>query len=836
MLKNSVLFLLASFSLAAQDSTSIQVLNEVVVSSSRIPQQILRAPVSIQLVGKSFFQNSGQASFFDALENIQGIQLITPSLGFKVLNARGFSNTTNVRFSQLVDGLDVQSPHIGGPIGNALGPTDLDIDRVEIVTGVASTLYGMNTVNGLANLTTKSAFDQPGFSFQQKMGLNQISESPRLFSETALRYAKAWNEHWAFKVNMAYVQGTDFEANNVTDLNGQANASTNLLGDANPGRDLVNRYGNESSNRKTITLLGKSYVVSRTGYMERDVVNYGLQNWKGDFGLTYRWNSQTSISYTYHIALMNNVYQRSNRFRLQDYWVQQQALQFQSQSLSVKLYTNNEDTGNSYNLRSMAENIDRNFKSDATWYTDFTKAFTAASAAGSSVSEAMNAARSSADLGRYQPGTEAYGSMLAKLQQVNNWDIGAALKVQARFVHGEAQWNLSKIWKEAPVDFLMGVDHRTYLIGSDGNYFVNPEKGNETGTIVYAKTGAYASLGKRLLEDKLQLGFVFRMDKNDYFKPTTNPRITVLYAMNDRQSIRLAYQEGYRFPSIFEAYSNINSGGVKRVGGLPVMSSGVFENSYLATSITAFQSAVVTDLNKNGLTKTQAISKNKGLLQKNTYTYIEPEHIQSLEGGYRGALVNNRLVLDVDFYYNQYQNFIAQTNVNVPKTAVLDSIPFALYDKTLQSPYRVWTNSKSVVTTYGFSGGFQYRSGSNWRYSGNVTYSKLAKSEQDDGLEDGFNTPDWVMNVGISKTRLAKQWSASANYRWQNTFYWQSFLVNDWVPAYGSLDVAVNYQFKTQPIALKFSGTNILNQRYYSFTGGPQIGAMYVILMTLNGL
>jgi len=50
------IFLLISFSLAAQDSTSTQVLNEVVVSSSRIPQQILRAPVSIQRVSKSFFK------------------------------------------------------------------------------------------------------------------------------------------------------------------------------------------------------------------------------------------------------------------------------------------------------------------------------------------------------------------------------------------------------------------------------------------------------------------------------------------------------------------------------------------------------------------------------------------------------------------------------------------------------------------------------------------------------------------------------------------------------------------------------------------------------------
>jgi iron complex outermembrane receptor protein len=484
----------------------------------------------------------------------------------------------------------------------------------------------------------------------------------------------------------------------------------------------------------------------------------------------------------------------------------------------------------------MAENIDRNFKSDAVWYADYAKAFTATTTSGAIITDALNQARLSADFGRYQPGTSAYKEVLAKLQQINNWNLGAALKVQARLVHAEAQWNLSqnKVLQALKMEFLLGADRRTYLIGSDGNYFVNPEKGNETGDILYSKTGAYASFSKKLWDEKLRLGFVFRVDKNDYFNLTSNPRLTAVFAPNAFHSVRVGYQEGYRFPSIFEAYSNINSGGVKRVGGLPVMSSGVFENSYLVTSITAFQTAVLTDVNKNGLTKSTAIVKNKGLLVKNPYTYIEPEHIQSVEGGYRGALFGNRLVIDVDFYYNQYKSFIAQTNVNVPQTTFLDSIPIALNDKNLQSPYRVWTNSKSEVKTYGASFGFNYRMNTALILTGNATYSKLDKTENDDGLEDGFNTPDWVFNVGMSSLKLTKNWGAGLNFRWQNTYYWQSFLVNDWVPAYGSLDAQVQYRFPSTPVSIKLSGTNLLNQKYYSFVGGPQIGGIYILTVMLN--
>ena len=70
-----------------------------------------------------------------------------------MINARGFTNTTNVRFVQMVDGLDIQAPHIGAPMANALGPNDLDILNVEIVPGSASALYGMNAIKlGAINL------------------------------------------------------------------------------------------------------------------------------------------------------------------------------------------------------------------------------------------------------------------------------------------------------------------------------------------------------------------------------------------------------------------------------------------------------------------------------------------------------------------------------------------------------------------------------------------------------------------------------------------------------------------------------------------------------------
>ena len=103
------------------------------------------------------------------------------------------------------------------------------------------------------------------------------------------------------------MKGTDWYADNRTDLNPTTNTSTGLTGDLNPGKDQVNIYANESGNRRNITLGGKQYVVSRTGYAEKDMTDYGLQNLKGDASIFFRPNGNLEISYTYRAAKQNNI-------------------------------------------------------------------------------------------------------------------------------------------------------------------------------------------------------------------------------------------------------------------------------------------------------------------------------------------------------------------------------------------------------------------------------------------------------------------------------------------------------------------------------------------------
>ncbi|MEZ0541769.1 TonB-dependent receptor [Fibrella arboris] len=826
---------------AADTLRKIQ-LNDVVVTASRVPERLLKSSVSIELLDARQIRLSAQPSYFEAIENLKGVQLLTSSLGFKVYNTRGFANPTNVRFVQLVDGMDNQAPHIGAPIANALAPSDLDIQRVEVVPGASSALYGLNALNGLAQLITKDPFTSQGLSFSQKTGVNHLNDGltpAKAYSETALRYAHAFGTQFAVKVNLTYQRGYDWIANDNTDLNPNANTSLGLTGADNPGRDQVNTYGDESANRRTLTLGGKRYVVARTGYTELETTDLTLNNLRGDAAIFWRPKPNLTISYNYKAATLDNVYQRTNRFRLDNYRLDQHGLSLESPSIHIRAYRTHENTGDSYNIRSMAENIDKSFKSDNQWFTDFSNQFLASTQAGQAVTNALQTARATADQGRPQPGSAAFNTQVAKLRDINNWDIGAALRVQSWMYHAEGQVEPTQsFWsgfrQQTGINILAGLDYRQYVVFPDGNYFINPDGSDQN--LVYYKTGGFVQASRSFIDDKLKLTGSLRVDKNRYFDARLNPRLSAVYSPVEQHNFRASYQTGYRFPSLFEAFSNVNSGGVKRVGGLKVMSQGIFESSYLRTSIDAFQAAITTDVNTNKLTPSQAIEKNKGLLKPNTYTYLKPEQVNTIELGYKGLYFANRLFIDADVYYNVYTNFIAQVEANVPRSTAADSIPYYLADRNKQDRYRLWTNSKTRVYNYGSSLGARYSAGRNWVFSGNASFARLDHTDQGDGLEEAFNTPKWITNVGIGNPAVWRSLGFSVNYKYQGSFLWQSSLATGIVPAISTFDAQVSYVLPKPSLSVKLGGTNLLNRPYTTFAAGPSVGGFYYATVVLTVL
>ena len=141
----------------------------------------------------------------------------------------------------------------------------------------------------------------------------------------------------------------------------------------------------------------------------------------------------------------------------------------------------------------------------------------------------------------------------------------------------------------------------------------------------------------------------------------------------------------------------------------------------------------------------------------------------------------------------------------------------------------MWTNSQTIVHNYGFSAGLIYYLIHGFTIRANVSYTKLKKSVNEDGLEDGFNTPEWMTNISVANENIYKNFGAGITVRWQTGYYWQSFLVNTHVSAYTTADAQLSYLFAKANVRIKTGASSLLNHYYYSIGGGPQIGGFYYV-------
>jgi outer membrane receptor protein involved in Fe transport len=874
--------------------------NEVVVTASRQSEKIMRSPVAIEKLDIRALKETPAPSFYDALGNVKGVQLTTSSLTFKVPNTRGFNIPNNFRFMQLVDGVDMQAATLGVPLGNAIGPTELDIQTVEITPGAASALYGMNAINGMANLITKNPFQYQGLSIYQRTGVNHvdgIDHSPSLMTESALRYAKAFNNKFAFKVNVDYLRGTDWRSDNHSDQNPNnlksANPQFPELNNANAAFDGWNKYGDDAlagSNTVSITGLNingqanQTLTVARTGYWEKDLVKPTVDNLKLDGSVYYKFTPKTEISYSYRFGKMDGVFQRGNKVQLDNVRVQNHKLELKGQDFLVRTYISLENTGDSYNVKPLADNLDLYSGGSASvWGAKYKTALQqyATNHGGAlnsgNLADATIFARQQADAGRVEPGTKEFNDLVNTIRHINNWDIksaaipdapvtgGAALIQKSRMYHAEGQWDLSRHVKY--FNLLIGGDARIYEIIPDGNNFVDfsrpidqrnkpvmvdgkvPDSSNFGANVYYKKFGGFAQVTKTFFDEKLKLFGSLRYDYNPYFTGKLTPRIAAVYTANKVHNFRFTYQQGYRFPALFEALSYVNNGRVKRVGSLPFINEGLgyLENSYTQQSVINFNAAA----KAAGNTDAAALA-NRNLLVVANLPNATPEKINSFEVGYKTVLFENKVIVDIDAYSNVYTGFLGQVQVYVPKgqTVGSDAAVIAMLDRNRdatvasggnsasqgQDRYRVYTNAKNNYHSYGSALAVTYNFYKKFTISGNVSYNDIKTNATNDVFVTGFNTPKWATNVSFGNREVVENVGFNIVWKWQDSFLWESPLVTGNVAAFNTVDAQITYSLPKIKSTVKLGAANLFNNRYYQYAGGPTIGGLYYATIIVDGL
>ncbi|PTM04172.1 MAG: TonB-dependent receptor [Bacteroidetes bacterium] len=853
-------------------SEDSQMLASVDIIEQRLSAKQRESALTVEALDNLAIKETPAANFYEALGNLKGVDLTSASIGFKIINTRGFNSTSPVRSLQLIDGVDNQAPGLNFSLGNFLGANELDILNVDIIAGASTAFYGPGAFNGVISMTTKDPFRFQGLSFSQKVG-------ERALSETSVRYAEAFKlfnkerEDFAFKINLFYLRADDWEADNYDPIDDSD------VGADNPGRyDAVNIYGDESlaSNNERgsfsdvkfndVPGLGTFY---RPGFKEPDLVNYDTRNFKGNIGLFYRTEKDVQFSYTLNYGTGTTVYQGENRFSLNGIRFMQNIVEVKKKDkFFIRAYATNEDAGESYDAVLTAFKMnDIMLGDEGTWNQNYAAAwkrpfrFNQAfqTAAGFNVgaatfdsaffnNEYQDILREYNELlagfhdsllnivstGRYAAGTAQYDSIFNDVTGKTFTEGGSRFYDKSALYHIMGEYQLTVADR---VKMRMGGNFRMYTPNSRGNIFdeiipssiVTDSVGNiisqEYRTITNQEFGVYYGAETNFFGEVLKASATVRMDKNQNFDYLFSPAFSLVYNINPKHTLRTSLGRAIRNPTLQDQYLRYDVGRAVLLGNIDG-----YNNLVSLESFDFYRSQP--QLDRDNLTFFDVAP-------------IEPERVTTAEIGYRGSWFK-RVFVDVNYFHSWYTSFIGfqfgldlSFDQNVPD-----------FVRSVRA-YRVAANAQTLVTTQGLNIGINYYIDDHLSLGGNYSYNSInlnpgrnfitetfyADQLSEDGEEDpiipAFNTPENKFNLSFSgrNYRLKKgsknNFGFAVTYKWIEGFRFEgSPQFTGFINSYDLLDAQMSYTVDTWHSTFKLGASNLLNNKVFQVYGGPRVGRL----------
>lgn len=868
---------------------------EIVVAASRTPERILESPVTIERMNTVAIRNAPAANYYDALANMKGVDLTTSSLTFKTPSTRGFNGSGNLRFNQLIDGMDNQAPGLNFAVGGIIGPTELDVESMELLSGASSALYGPGGMNGTLLINSKNPFRYQGLSYQVKMGAMHVDNRQRDMSpyyDVSLRWAKKVSEKFAFKFSGQLIQAQDWQATDTRNL-----ARNNVFSSIKPGTrgsdpnyDGVNVFGDEvSANMTSFSQAVLSQVpaqvlqafnqiamtpgitpqqfalavatnpqlapaagalpfylgygnnifgaqsVSRTGYNENTIVDYNTYNLKLSGGLHYKITPNVEASLSGFWGTGTSVYTGADRYSLKNLKMGQYKLEFKGKNWFLRGYTTQENSGDSYASTISSILVNRAWKSDQTWLQQYTGTYSAAR------------------LG-IVPNPQAPGTFLPAFPDEQAHAMARQAADQGRLIPGTQAFNdafnaaNSKSIGKGGARFadktdlyhfegqykLDQIEFAEIIVGANFRNYVL----NSSGTIFVDTAGT--------ISIKEYGAYVQAQKKlfNDVLKLTGSIRYDKNENFDGRFTPRvtavISPKRDHNFRVSYQTAYRFPSAQDQYINlqtpGSRLIGGLPEFNTYFQfnTSPGYTAESVVAFRNAVGNFPTPAaIAAASVNLQQAPFTALKPESVVSYEIGYKG-LISKRLLIDVYGYYSTYKDFIARVAVARGQSASTNPAVSLgeLYSPFTTNNYSFVTNSATDVKAIGWGASAQYQAGKGYSLMANIYSDKLRDVAP--GLITFFNTPELRFNLGVGNENVYKNWGFNFVYRWQDKVNWEGTFGTGEIPSYGVLDGQISYKLPKIKSLFKLGATNMTNKYYRSAFGNPEVGGLYYISFGYN--
>ena len=767
---------------------------DVVVVASRVEEDVQKAPLTVEKLDAAQLQQTPAVSPYGALQYIKGVDLMTQSLSFQSVNLRGFGSTNNSRFLQLNDGMDNRSPGLGFGFGAVAGIPDLDIERIELVAGASSALYGPDAEQGVMLTLSKNPFTYQGLSVRATGGVNnlgKVDSGLKPYRDFSIRYARVFGERLAVKVNVQRLDATDFIADNYNDRQTRERTAgylPNNNSNTNFQYDGVNRYGDEfigtgsaytfPSNYANVLLQNK--LVTRTGYTEVDLIgkNGKTFNNRADVSLHYKLPGNIEASLGWYYGNGNFIRTANYREYIPDYQRHQVKAELRGDNFFLRAYTT-QQKAEGWNIGLTAVDINNSWKSLGQWSTEFGQVYVENKVT-------VGDSRATADRNRYVPGSGQFNFVRDLFSNTFNTDTvpgfglvrGTRFRDNSALWHYEGMYNLTNIVQVA--DVVVGGSMRHYAFNTGGTLFALKPDGTEYAMDEY---GGYIQASKEIDVGSaitVKPTLVLRYDKNQYLTGVFSPRASAVVSIKQHH-FRASWQSAFHNPVPGQLFASPEMGRSGEVGGsaIALQNTTLLTNAaYLASDVQAF---------KAGTLSAEAL-RNRSYAP----SPIQPEQLKTWEVGYK-SLLFDKLSIDALYFHSYYSGFITAQTVYQPTNGQLtDFIPNAY--RTLQ----VSANSSNDIFVDGWAVGGAYTVGRGFTLSGNYAYQVgtiTLRDAQGSVLNDNagdpiirrrmsdtevtkygrnyFNSPENRYTVSLGNPQLTDRLGASVSFRWTDKMWYE---------------------------------------------------------------
>jgi vitamin B12 transporter len=279
-----------------QDTLKTLQLKEVIVTATRTEKNVADVGRSITLITSDNIKSSIYNSVSELLSQQEGIYIVgsnqNPGMIQSIFSRGANSNQTLI----MIDGVRITDPSTPNNAPDLSELSLVNVEKIEIVRGSHSTLYGSSAIGGVVNIITKKS-TKPGFNADAEVKAGTFGRGTSAFSENVfLNYTTKTGFYVNAEINNINIQGLDATVDTVTN----PNVYNNRDKDGSDKTDLIGKIGFKNSKVDIYASYKKTdqkTSIDKLAYIDDDNYTLDFNRNLFTYGASYKINDMLNVKY-----------------------------------------------------------------------------------------------------------------------------------------------------------------------------------------------------------------------------------------------------------------------------------------------------------------------------------------------------------------------------------------------------------------------------------------------------------------------------------------------------------------------------------------------------------